>query len=54
LLHVLGGSAKTDSCGRSFAVLSTQFSTDGLRLRHNKLTCGRMLEVSQNAAGAGE
>jgi hypothetical protein len=31
-LHVCGG-AKTDSCGRSFAVLSTQGSTFGLRLR---------------------
>jgi hypothetical protein len=31
-LHVLGRSAKADPCGRSFAVLSTQTSTVGLRL----------------------
>jgi hypothetical protein len=31
-LHVLGRSAKTDACGRSFAVLPTQVSTVGLRL----------------------
>jgi hypothetical protein len=37
LLHVLGRSAKTDACGRSFAVLSTQVSTAGLRLRHSRL-----------------
>jgi hypothetical protein len=42
LLHVLGRSAKTDACGRSFAILSTQVSTVGLRLRHNRLTCGTM------------
>jgi hypothetical protein len=37
-------SARTDACGRSFAVLSTQVSTAGLRLRHSRLTCGRMLQ----------
>jgi hypothetical protein len=42
-LHVLGRSAKVDACGRSFAVLLTQVSTAGLRLRHNKLACGGML-----------
>jgi hypothetical protein len=33
-LHVLGRDAKTEACGRSFAVLLTQVSTVGLRLRH--------------------
>jgi hypothetical protein len=32
-LHVHGLGAETDACGRSFAVLSTQVSTVGLRLR---------------------
>jgi hypothetical protein len=32
-LHVHGHGAKTDAFGRSFAVLSTQGSTAGLRLR---------------------
>jgi hypothetical protein len=32
-LHVHGRSARTDACGRSFAVLSTKVSTVGLRLR---------------------
>ena len=32
-LHVHGRGARTDACGRSFAVLSTQVSTVGLRLR---------------------
>jgi hypothetical protein len=32
-LHVHGRGAKTDACGRSFAVLLTQGSTAGLRLR---------------------
>jgi hypothetical protein len=32
-LHVHGRSTKTDAFGRSFAVLSAQFSTAGLRLR---------------------
>jgi hypothetical protein len=32
-LHVHGRGARTDACGRSFAVLSTQFSAVGLRLR---------------------
>jgi hypothetical protein len=47
-------SAKTDAYIRSFAVLSTQVSTVGLRLRHNKLACGSMLEVSHDAVAAGE
>jgi hypothetical protein len=50
--HVLGHSAKTDACGRSFAVLSTQVSTVGLRLRHNRLTYCFILEVSRDAAAA--
>jgi hypothetical protein len=54
LLRALGRSAKADACGRSFAVLSTQASTAGLRPRHNRLTCGIMLEVSRDAATAGE
>jgi hypothetical protein len=36
-LHVLGRGAKTDACGLSFAVLSTEVSAAGLRLRHNRL-----------------
>jgi hypothetical protein len=47
-------SAKTDACGRSFAVLSKQASKVGLRLRHNKLTCGSMLEESRDAVAAEE
>jgi hypothetical protein len=35
-------------------VLSTQVSTVGLRLRHNRLTCGSILEVSRDALAAGE
>jgi hypothetical protein len=31
--HVNGRGAKTDACGRSFAVLSTQVSAAGLHLR---------------------
>jgi hypothetical protein len=54
LLHVIGRSAKTDACGRSFAVLSTQVSTVGLRLRLNWPTCGIIHEVSRDAAAAGE
>jgi hypothetical protein len=54
LLHVLGRCAKTDACGRSFAILSTQVSAVGLRLRHNRLTYGIMLEVSRDAVAAGE
>jgi hypothetical protein len=53
-LHVHGRGAKTDACSRSFAVLSMQVSTAGLRLRHNRLTCGSMLEVSRDAVAAGE
>jgi hypothetical protein len=33
VLHVHGRGAKTDACGRSFAVLLTQVSTLCLRLR---------------------
>jgi hypothetical protein len=48
-------SANTDACGRSFAVLSTQVSAAGLRLQHHRLsTRGIMLEVSRDAAAAGE
>jgi hypothetical protein len=32
-LHVRGRGARADACGRSIAVLSTQVSTVGLRLR---------------------
>jgi hypothetical protein len=53
-LRVHGRSAKTDACGRSFAVLSAQVSTAGLRPRHNKLACGIMLEVSRDAVAARE
>jgi hypothetical protein len=35
-------------------VLSTKVSAAGLRLRHNMLTCGIMLEVSLHTAEAGE
>jgi hypothetical protein len=35
-------------------VLSTQVSTAGLRLRHNRLACGIMLKVSREAVAAGE
>ena len=54
LLHILGRSAKADACGRSFAVLSMQGSTVGLRPRHSRLASGRMLEVSRDAVAAGE
>jgi hypothetical protein len=54
LLHVLGRSAKADAFGRSFAVLSTQVSTAGLRLWHNSLACGIMLEVNRDVVAAGE
>jgi hypothetical protein len=53
-LHVLGRSAKADVCGLSFAVLSTQVSAAGLRLRHNRLAFNSMLEVSRGAFVAGE
>jgi hypothetical protein len=53
-LHVLGRSAKTDSYGHSFAVLSTQVSTAGLRLRHSRLAFDSILEVSRNAVKAGK
>jgi hypothetical protein len=33
LYHVHGRGARADACGRSFAVLSTQVSAVGLRLR---------------------
>jgi hypothetical protein len=45
---------KNDACGRSFAVLSTQVSTVGLRLRQNRLTFGSILEVSRDAAARQE
>jgi hypothetical protein len=32
-------SAKTDACGRTFAVVSTQASTDGLSLGSNVTAC---------------
>jgi hypothetical protein len=54
LLHVLGRCAKADACGRSFAVLSTQVSTAGFRLRYSRLACQSMLEVSRDAVAAGE
>jgi hypothetical protein len=54
LLDELGCSAKTDACGRSFAVLSTQVSTVGLRLQRSRLACGSMLKVSRDAVAAGE
>jgi hypothetical protein len=54
LLHVLGRCAKADACGRSFAVLSTQVSTAGLLLRHNRLKSCIILEVSRHAVAAGE
>jgi hypothetical protein len=47
-------SAKANACGRSFAVLSAQVSTVGLRLRHSRLACGSMFEVSRYAVAAGE
>jgi hypothetical protein len=53
-LHVLRRSAKTDTCGHSFAVLTTQVSTVDLRLRQSKLACGIMLEGSCDAVAAGE
>jgi hypothetical protein len=46
LLHALDRSAKTEACGRSFALLSTQVSTVDLRLRRSRLACDIMLEVS--------
>jgi hypothetical protein len=49
LMHVLGRSAKADAFGRSFAVFSTQVSAVGWRLRHSRLACGIMLEVSRDA-----
>jgi hypothetical protein len=53
-LDVHGRGAKADDFGRSFAVLSTQVPTVGLRLRHSKLACGSMLKVSRDAVAAGE
>jgi hypothetical protein len=38
-LHVHGRSAKTDACARSFAVLSAQVSTAGLRLGWRVAAC---------------
>jgi hypothetical protein len=54
LLHIRCRGAKADACGRCFAVLSTQVSIVGLRLRHNRLTRGSILEVNRDAAAAGE
>ena len=54
LLHVLGRCAKTYSCGRSFAVLSTQVPNVRLRLQHSRLACVIMLEVNRDAFAAGE
>jgi hypothetical protein len=53
-LYLFGHGAKTGACGRSFAVLSAQVSRVGLRLRHNRLTCGSILEVSRDAVAAEE
>jgi hypothetical protein len=53
-LHVFGRSAKADAFGLSFLVMSAKVSAVGLRLRHNRLTRGSMLEVSRDAAAAGE
>jgi hypothetical protein len=54
LLHVLGRRAKATAYGRSFAVLPTQVSTVGLRLRHSRPTNRIILEVSRDSAAAGE
>jgi hypothetical protein len=54
LLYVLGRGAKTDACCRSFAVLPRQVLAAGLRLRHSRLACGNMLEMSHDAVEAGE
>jgi hypothetical protein len=40
-LHVHGRGARTDACGRSFEVLSTQVSIVGLRLRQCQDRCLR-------------
>jgi hypothetical protein len=53
-LHLDGRGAKTDACGRSFAVLSTQGSTVGLRLRRSTLACVSILKLSRDAAAAGK
>jgi hypothetical protein len=54
-LHVHGRGAKTtDACGLIFAMLSTQVSTGGLRLRQSRLACGSILEVSRDVVAAGE
>jgi hypothetical protein len=53
-LHPRLCSAKTDACGSSFALLSPQVSSAGLRLRHKRLTCGRMVEVGRDTAAAGD
>jgi hypothetical protein len=41
-LHVHGRGARADACGRSFALLSTQVSTAGLRLR---LVVARLIDA---------
>jgi hypothetical protein len=53
-LYVHGLCAKIDAFGRSFAVLSTQVSTVGLRLRYNRMASGSMLEVSRDAVAERE
>jgi hypothetical protein len=53
-LYVLGRSAKADASSRSFALLPTQVLAAGLRLRHSRLACGNMLEMSRDAVAAGE
>ena len=54
MLHVPGRSAKTEAFGRTIAVLSMQVSAVGLRLRHNRLACCSILEVSRDAVAAGD
>jgi hypothetical protein len=54
LLHVLGRIAKTDACGLCFAMLPAKVSRAFLRLRHSRLACDSMFEVSRDAMAAGE
>jgi hypothetical protein len=55
LLRVFGSSAKIGACGHSFALLSTQVSAGDVRhVRHKRLTCGGILEVSRDDVAAGE
>jgi len=53
-LQVLGRSAKTYAFGRIFEVSSMQVSTAGLCLRHRRLACCSMHEVSRDAVAAEE